>query len=101
MSEGIVIAIIGAVGVVLAAVITGIFTVFSKGKPSKQSILKQSQRGKNNTQIGIQNNNTIHIGGTTADNGTLIIDCGDASGGGEIRCEPAGNISKKEGNINE
>lgn len=52
MSENYVIALIGAGGVVLAALVTGIFTLIKKGNAS---IIRQRTIGKNNTQIGIQN----------------------------------------------
>lgn len=54
METEIIVAIIGASGVVLAAIITGVFTVIKKEKTSKIKI-NQKLRGKNNTQIGIQN----------------------------------------------
>lgn len=53
MTEGIIIAIIGAAGVVLAAIIS----LFKKSSGSGKNIkIEQRQKGKNNTQIGIQNN---------------------------------------------
>lgn len=54
MSEGIIIAIIGAVGVALAAIITGLFSLLKKENINKKTTI--NQKGKNNTQIGIQNN---------------------------------------------
>lgn len=57
MTEGIIIAIIGAAGAVLAAVITGIFSASKRGEKSiRTTTIRQRQKGKNNTQIGIQNN---------------------------------------------
>ncbi|MGN0469044.1 MAG: hypothetical protein ACI4GY_09995 [Acutalibacteraceae bacterium] len=55
MDTEIIVAIIGASGAVLAAVITGIFKVLKKDK-ARQIKINQKQSGKNNTQIGIQNN---------------------------------------------
>ena len=52
MSEAIIAAIIGALGVVVAAII-GLFKKSSQGNNPK---IKQKIIGKNNTQIGIQNN---------------------------------------------
>ena len=67
---------------------------------------KQKQkRGSNGTQIGIQNNynnnTTIQFGDTTVDDGTIIIDGGNANGGGGIRYEPSTNGSNSEGNKDE
>lgn len=58
MNTEIIVAIIGASGVVIAALIAGIFSLISKEKNKKSSNikLKQKQSGRNNTQIGIQNN---------------------------------------------
>ena len=57
MSEGIIIAIIGAAGVVLAALIGGVFSVVKNNKDSKNNTkIRQKQKGKFNTQVGIQNN---------------------------------------------
>ena len=57
MSESIIIAIIGASGVVIAALITGLLSLFKKDdKNQNNPRIKQFQKGKNNTQIGIQNN---------------------------------------------
>ena len=55
MTEGIIIAIIGAIGVVLAAIIS-LFKKKSNGKNT--TIINQRQNGNNNTQIGQQNNYT-------------------------------------------
>ena len=52
MSEAIIVAIIGAIGLVVAAII-GLFKKRSKGS---NSVVKQKIIGKNNIQIGIQNN---------------------------------------------
>lgn len=52
MSEAIIAAIIGALGLVIAAII-GLFKKDSQGNSPK---IKQKIIGKNNTQIGIQNN---------------------------------------------
>ncbi len=57
MSEAIIIAIISASGFVLAALIGGIFSVVKNNKDSKSNIkIRQKQKGKYNTQVGIQNN---------------------------------------------
>ena len=57
MSEAIIIAIISASGVVLAALIGGIFSVVKNKKDSKSNTqIRQKQKGKYNTQVGIQNN---------------------------------------------
>ena len=57
MSEAIIIAIIGACGVVLAALIGGIFSIVKNNKDSKRNTkIRQKQKGKYNTQVGIQNN---------------------------------------------
>lgn len=59
MSENVVIAIIGASGAVLAAIIAGFFslTKHSQAKEFDKKVkIHQSARGNNNTQIGIQNN---------------------------------------------
>lgn len=90
MTEGIIIAIIGAIGVVLAALI-GLFK--RSNNTGKNVKIKQKQGISNNgTQIGVQhnynNNTTIKLGDAVVDDGTLIIDCGNASGGGGIRYEP-------------
>lgn len=52
MSEGIVVALIGAGAVVIAALIGLIAKATSKTKTQ----IKQKQKGNGNTQIGIQNN---------------------------------------------
>lgn len=58
MSEEIIIAIIGAGGVVLAAIIGGIFSFLKRNKDNGSILkIKQSQKGNNNIQIGQQNNN--------------------------------------------
>lgn len=58
MNTEIIVAIIGASAVIFAAVITGIFSFFSKVKDKESSKIRltQKQYGENNTQIGIQNN---------------------------------------------
>lgn len=58
MDKEIIVEIIGAAAVVLAALIGGIFSLINKGKSkeSRQIQIKQKQSGRNNTQIGIQNN---------------------------------------------
>ena len=53
MTEGIIVAIIGAAGVILAAII-GLFQ--KNNTPKKNIKIKQRQKGNNNAQIGIQNN---------------------------------------------
>ena len=94
MTEGIIIAIIGAGGAIVAALIAGIFTVIKSSKESKSSV-KIKQKGRNNTQIGQQNNynnsTTVQFGDITASDGTFIIDGGTASGGGGIKYEPSTN----------
>ena len=52
MSEAIIAAIIGALGLVIAAIIG----LFKKGSQGNSPKIKQKIIGKNNTQIGIQNN---------------------------------------------
>jgi hypothetical protein len=59
LSENEIIAIIGASGVVLAAIITGVFSLIKQSqanKSDKKVKIHQSARGNNNTQIGIQKN---------------------------------------------
>lgn len=59
MSEGIIIAIIGSAGVVLAAIIGGIFAVINRNKDTESTTrLKLIQKGNNNFQIGQQRNDT-------------------------------------------
>ncbi len=59
MDTEIIVAIITAGGAVLVAVIAGIFNLINKDSGSSNSTnIRQSQKGKNNTQIGIQNNYT-------------------------------------------
>lgn len=58
MSEGIVIAIIGAGAAVAAPIITGIFSLMKQNRENnseKKIKIKQSAWGGHNTQIGIQN----------------------------------------------
>ncbi len=94
MTEGIIIAIIGAGGAIVAALIAGIFTLLKNNKDSKSSV-KIKQKGRNSTNIGQQNNynnnTTIQLGETTAPDGTIIISGGNASEGGGIRYEPSEN----------
>ena len=52
MSEGIIIAIISGVVTIIGAIIA----LFAKSA-SKKAVIKQKQKGNNNTQIGIQNIN--------------------------------------------
>ena len=49
-------AIITTVGAILCAIIAGIFGLKKKGNSSNNTNIKQKQKGKNNTQIGVQNN---------------------------------------------
>ena len=50
-------AVITGVCGVLGTIVAGVFTLLKKGNNSKSGInIKQTQKGKNNTQIGIQNN---------------------------------------------
>ena len=54
----VIIAIIGACGAVLAAVIAGVFGLIKQSKSNnfdKKVKIRQSAKGSNNTQIGIQN----------------------------------------------
>ena len=91
MSEDILIAIIGAGAVILAAIITGLFGLTktkARHKNKKSNI--QKIKGNNNTQIGVQNNTSIHIGDKESEDGTLIIDGGSASGSGSIKFVPSG-----------
>ena len=89
MSEEIIIAIIGAVAVIAAAVITGVFSLKKKTEKTKcDTSIQQTQNGNNNTQIGVQNNTTIQVGETPLSNGTIIIDGGNAAGGGKIEYKP-------------
>ena len=53
MSEGIIVAIIGAVAVVLAAII-GLFS--KKNGNSQKTIIRQKSKGNNSVQIGTQYN---------------------------------------------
>lgn len=89
MSEGIIVAIIGATAAVAAAVINGVFS--SKKQDEKMNhgtSIQQTQKGDHNTQIGVQNNTTIKVGETSLSSGTIIIDGGDAAGGGKIEYKP-------------
>ncbi|MBM6937334.1 hypothetical protein H7U37_02175 [Pseudoflavonifractor phocaeensis] len=58
MNTEIIVAIISAAAIIIAALIAGIFSLISKGKnkESNNIRLEQKQSGKNNTQVGIQNN---------------------------------------------
>lgn len=58
MNTEIIVAIISAAAIIIAALIAGIFALISKGKnkESNNIRLEQKQSGKNNTQVGIQNN---------------------------------------------
>lgn len=55
MSDGIIIAIIGVIGSIVAAIITGIFGLL-KRNPRTTGGTNIIQKGRCNTQIGIQNN---------------------------------------------
>lgn len=56
MTEGIIVALIGAGGAIVAALIGGIFVILKNGKKANENIsIKQKQRGSNNIQIGQQN----------------------------------------------
>lgn len=56
MTEGVIIALIGAGGAIVAALIGGIFAIIKNGKKSSGSTsIKQKQKGNNNIQIGQQN----------------------------------------------
>ena len=96
-------AIIGGCATLIAAIIAGLFSLVKKGKGTKSSTnIKQKQGiGNKGTQIGVQNNTTIKFGDRTCDDGTIIIDCGDASGGGGIRYEPDSHNASKEKAKNE
>ena len=59
MKTEIIVAIIGAIAVILGAIIAGIFSIMAnrKKKQSNGNIdIKQKQNGNNNIQIGVQNN---------------------------------------------
>ena len=59
MEKEIIVAIISASAVVVAALITGIFSIVKKSKDHRSSSTKINQRqglGNKGTQIGIQNN---------------------------------------------
>ena len=49
-------AIITTFGPILSAIIAGILALKKKGNSSNKTNIKQKQKGKYNTQIGIQNN---------------------------------------------
>ena len=49
-------AIITTVGAILCAIIAGVFGLKKNGDSSNSTNIKQNQKGKNNTQIGVQNN---------------------------------------------
>lgn len=112
MNAEIIAAIITASAAVVAAIIAGCFSLIRKKKANDSEInITQTQSGKNNTQIGIQNNHIENLNNTTIKigsdsdnnlediNGTLIIDCGNASGdGGGIRFEPKKVHTEEEKN---
>lgn len=85
MSKEIIAAIIGAIATIVAAVITKISTSKKNtGKTGRSVRINQKATGDNNTIIGTQNNTTIKVGETPLTSGTIIIDGGDATGGGKI-----------------
>ena len=100
-------AIISGVVAIMVAVITGVFGLAKKGNDAThKTVIKQKQGcDSKGTQIGIQNNynnnTTIQFGDTTVDDGTIIIDGGNANGGGGIRYKPSKNGSNSEGNKDE
>lgn len=100
-------AIISGVVAIIVAVITGVFGLAKKGNDARhKAIIKQKQeRNSKGTQIGIQNNynnnTTIQLGDTTLDDGTIIIDGGNATGSGGIRYEPSTNSSNSGENKDE
>lgn len=108
MEKEIIVAIISASGVVLAALIAGVFSLVKRSKENKNTNInikqKQTLFNKGN-QVGIQNNynnnTTIQLGDTTLDDGTIIIDGGNATGGGGIRYEPPTNSSNSGENKDE
>ena len=108
MEKEIIVAIISASGVVLAALIAGVFSLVKRSKENKNTNInikqKQTLFNKGN-QVGIQNNynnnTTIQLGDTTLDDGTIIIDGGNATGGGGIRYEPSTNSSNSGENKDE
>ena len=56
MENEILVAIIAAGGVVLAAIIAGVFNLLKKDSASSNGTnIHQSQKGRNSTQIGVQN----------------------------------------------
>lgn len=99
-------AVIGACATIMAAIIAGIFSLVKKSKKNKNDAIINQKQGLGNkgTQIGVKNNynnnTTIAFGNTTVDAGTLIIDCGNASGGG-IRFAPTPDNDKSGENKNE
>jgi len=100
-------AIISGVVAIIVAVITGVFGLVKKGKDANhKTVIKQKQeRDSKGTQVGIQNNynnsTTIQLGNTTIDDGTIIIDGGNATRGGGIRYEPSTNNSNSGKNKDE
>lgn len=93
-------AIVSGIVAIIVAVITGVFGLVKRGNDAKNNtVINQKQgRGSKGTQIGVQNNynnkTTIQFGDTTVDDGTIIIDGGNATGGGGIRYKPAMNSDK-------
>ena len=99
-------AIITSLFGIIGVIIAGLFGLVKKGVPTKNNVtIKQKQgRDSRGTQIGIQNNynnnTTIQLGDTIADNGTIIFDGGDAFNNGSIRYEPV-QSNESEENKNE
>lgn len=57
VEKEVLVAIIGAAAVVLAAIISGLFNLNKNDDTKRKTIkIRQKQKGKGNTQIGIQNN---------------------------------------------
>lgn len=105
MTEGIIIAIIGAVGAVISALIHLIKnkkakeSVRNEKKTNNKDIQIRNQKKCNNniTQIENQNNyTTLQLGDKLADNGKVIIDGGNASEDGKISYEAFSNENKSK-----
>lgn len=89
MSEGIIVAIIGAGAVIAAAVIAKIpISKKNTDRANHGTSINQQVQGDNNTIIGTQNNTTLQVGDTPLNGGTIVITGGDAYDGGKIEYEP-------------
>lgn len=97
MSKEIVVAIIGAIATIVAAVIAKISTSKKNaGKTGCSVRINQKAKGDNNTLIGTQNNTTIKVGETPLTSGTIIIDGGNAANGGKIEYNPENKLDVQE-----